>query len=322
MTKVALVGFGGIGFIHYCSYKRIKDAKIIAIADVDIENVKDKLDDDTVNLYSSLDDLLANEKPDMVDICTPTFTHADLSIKAMEHGVHVLCEKPMSLCKEDCQRMIDASKKYDRRLMVAQVVRFGKEVEYLKKVVDSGELGVPKHINLTRISYMPDWSWNDWMRDYSKSGGCLVDMSVHDFDLSQYLFGMPKEIGGVYHKMNGNNDFLTANLIYDGFDVTITGGWYSCKIPFRASFLACFENGYVEKSEGNLYVNGEKVEFPAQDEEVDAGINIKSTEGYKEEIEYFINCLNSGSAPEKVMPETSRDSVGMAKEMAKAAFLI
>ena len=322
MTKVAIIGFGGMGFIHYCAYKRIKDAKVIAVADVDIDKVKEKIDDEDINLYSSLEELLEHESPDMVDICTPTFTHAELSIKAMEKGVHVLCEKPMSLCEEDCQRMIDASIKYDRVLMVAHVARFGKENMYLKKVVDSGELGALKHLDMNRISYMPDWSWNDWMRDYEKSGGCLVDMSVHDFDLAQYMFGIPKKIGGVYHKMRDNNDFVTANLIYDGFDVTITGGWYSCEIPFRTGFLACFEKGYLEKVNGELYMNNEKVEFDTVIEEVDAGINISSTAGYKEEIEYFINCINSGSEPEIVLPESSKNSVAIARQIAKEAILI
>ena len=322
MTKVALIGFGGIGFVHYCSYKRIKDAEIIAIADPDIEKLKEKLDDDSIHLYTSMDELLENESPDMVDICTPTFTHADLSIKAMEKGVHVLCEKPMSLYPEDCQRMIDASEKYDRLLMIAHVVRFGKEVLYLKDIIDSGKLGAIKHLDLTRISYMPDWSWNDWMRGYEKSGGCLVDMAIHDFDMAQYFFGLPEKLGGVYHKMNGGNDFVTANLIYDGFDVTVNGGWYSCKIPFRATFLACFENGYLEKKDDELYKNGEKVEFEVLTEEVDAGINISSTEGYKEEIEYFIGCIKSGTKPEMVMPEGSKNSVALAREIAKKAVLI
>lgn len=322
MTKVAIIGFGGMGFIHYCSYKRIEDAQVIAIADVDYEAAKEKLDDDGINVYSSMEELLENESPDMVDICTPTYTHAYLSIKAMEKGVHVLCEKPMSLCEEECQQMIDASIRYNRTLMIAHVVRFGKENMYLKKVIDSGELGALKHLDMNRISYTPDWSWNDWMRDYEKSGGCLVDMSIHDFDLAQYMFGIPKKIGGVYHKMRDNNDFVTANLIYDGFDVTITGGWYSCEIPFRTGFLACFEKGYLEKVDDMLYMNGEIVEFDTIAEEVDAGINISSTEGYKEEIEYFINCINSGSEPTVVMPESSKISVAIARQISKEAILI
>ena len=71
----------------------IEGVEVIAVADIRTDMAKEKVSDEGISIYSSLDELLANEEVDMVDICTPSYMHAELSIKAMEAGVHVLCEK-------------------------------------------------------------------------------------------------------------------------------------------------------------------------------------------------------------------------------------
>lgn len=309
MKKVALIGIGGMGFVHYNAYKKIENAQIIAVADPRVDMAKEKVGTDNVNIYASIEELFASEKPDVVDVCTPSYMHADLAVYAMEHGCDVICEKPMSLDAEGTAKMIVAEMKTGKTLMVAHVVRFMAPYVYLKSVIDSGELGKPVHFQMKRISSTPKWSWEDWMRDVNKSGGSPIDLSIHDIDFVQYVFGQPKSVGGVYRQMTDNTDFIVSDLVYDGFAVNVIGGWYNADIPFNASYTAIFENGSVISEGGVVKKNGEEVTLDVGEVSENTGINLSGADGYADEIAYFIDCIERGVKPEKVTPESSENSV-------------
>jgi len=124
MIKVALIGIGGMGKVHFDVYKKLGRTKVIAVADVRTDMAKEKVNDENIKIYATMEELLKNETPDMVDICTPSYLHAELSIKAMEMGFHVLCEKPMSLTSKETKEMIAVSERTGKLFMVAHVVRF------------------------------------------------------------------------------------------------------------------------------------------------------------------------------------------------------
>lgn len=319
MRRVGLVGIGGMGFVHYNAYKTLDNAKIVAVADPRVEMAKEKIGEDDVRVYASMEEMLRSEELDMVDICTPSYMHADMAIMAMESGLDVLCEKPMSLNSENTARMIEAHKRTGKAYMTAHVVRFMKPYMYLKSVIDSGELGKPVHIQMKRISGIPRWSWEDWMRDSNKSGGAAIDLSIHDIDFVQYVFGQPKEVSGTHMCMKDNNDYLESELIYDGFSVSIIGGWYNAEIPFDASYMAIFENGFV-KSEGGVVVKcNEKIDLDLEKAKSDTGINLSSVDGYAGEIAYFVNCLDAGVPSVMVTPESSEDSIKLAERILATA---
>ena len=319
MKKVALIGIGGMGFVHYNAYKKIEGATVIAVADPRVDMAKGKVGTDAVNVYASIEELFANEKPDMVDICTPSYMHADLAIYAMEMGCDVLCEKPMSVHSADTARIIAAEKKTGKTFMTAHVVRFMAPYVYLKSVIDSGELGKPIHFQMKRISSVPRWSWEDWMRCVEKSGGAPIDLSIHDIDFVQYCFGEPKKVGGMYHAMKNDNDYLVSELTYDGFGVTIIGGWYNANIPFNASYTAIFENGIVISEGGKVTKNGEEVTLEVGEVSENTGINLSGADGYADEIAYFVDCLERGVKPVKVTPESSENSVRLVERILASA---
>jgi len=322
MINVALIGIGGMGKVHFDSYKNIEKARVIAVADVREEMAKEKVEDDSIRIYDSLEAVLENEKPDMIDICTPSYMHADMAVKALEAGVHVLCEKPMSLSEKDTKRMIEAADKSGKLFMTAHVVRFMGPYKYLKNVIDSGELGKPVHIEMRRLSGVPVWSWEDWMRDVTKSGGTPIDLSIHDLDFVQYVFGEPKTVSGAYQKLKNDNDHITSVLVYDGFSVTVTSGWFKADIPFKAEFTAVFENGYVEYANDVLIKNGEKVEFEKGEVSEDTGINLSGADGYSDEIRYFIDCIINGKKPEIVTPKSSQNSVKLVEKILNNSVMI
>jgi len=315
MIRVGLVGIGAMGNVHYKAYKNVSDAKVIAVADVRTEMAKEKIGDDDVKLYTSMEEMMASEELDMIDICLPSYMHQEASIKALEKGYHVLCEKPMSISSKDTQSMIDAAKKSGKKFMIAHVVRFMKPYEYLKNIVDSGELGKVVHIDMRRGSTIPGNSWENWMQDIEKSGGTPIDLSIHDIDFVQYVFGQPKEVWGTYRQLKNKSDCVVSNFTYDDFDITMTAGWYKCTKPFKAEYLAIFEEGYIESIGDELLKNGEPVTLETEQAGDDKDLYIITDSGYENEIRYFVNCIINDTNPDKVTPESSEASVKLVERI-------
>lgn len=311
--KVGLIGIGGMGNVHFNCYKKMAGIEV-AVADIRVDMAKEKVAG-YAPVYESYEEMIKVEKPDFVDICTPSYMHADMAVKAMELGCHVLCEKPMSISSDEAQRMIDAKEKYGKLLMTAHVVRFMAPYVYLKSVIDSGELGKPVHIIMHRLSEAPKWSWENWMLDTDKSGGVALDLSVHDIDFTQYVFGQPKSLEASYQDIKDNTNYVCSTFFYDGFSVNTVGAWYNASIPFRAEYLAVFENGYVESKGGKVTKNGAEVSLEVGEASENTGINLSGADGYSDEIRYFIDCIKCGREPARVAPESSLTSVKLVEEI-------
>ncbi|MDD6215071.1 MAG: Gfo/Idh/MocA family oxidoreductase [Firmicutes bacterium] len=322
MIKVALIGIGGMGGVHFNCYKNIADAEVIAVCDVRTDMAKEKVGGEGINIYESIDDLLVNEKPDIADICTPSYMHREMSIKALEHGINVLSEKPMSLSSADTQAVTEAVKRSGKLFMTAHVVRFMTPYIYLKNVINSKEYGELLRLDMKRISAIPTWSWQDWMRDLKKSGGTPIDLSIHDIDFVQYVLGEPKEVRGVYHKLKNNNDYIISELVYDKCIVSAEATWYNYNIPFEASFKAVFENGAVEYKGEKIFANGNEIELTTEALSSDTGINISGVDGYVGEIEYFVSCVKNGTKPQIVTPESSQASVRLVERILENSIII
>ena len=307
-----------MGFVHFNCYKKMADIEI-AVADVRVDMAKDKIKDESIKVYSSLEELLEKENPDFIDICTPSYMHADMTVTALNAGKHVLCEKPMSISSEETARMIEAAEKNGKLLMTAHVVRFMAPYVYLKSVIDSGELGRPVHFMMNRLSEAPKWSWENWMLCPEKSGAVPFDLSIHDIDYTQYVFGEPVSVEGSYHALENQNDFIASRLVYDNFSVHITGAWYNAPVPFQANYLAVFENGSVQLKDGKVYKNGKEVSLEVGETSEDTGINLSGADGYADEIAYFIDCIKTGKTPAKVTPESSQNSVKLVERILSVA---
>ena len=134
--KIALVGVGGMGGVHLGVYKSMQDIELVALCDIRMDMLEKKAAGLSAKLYADYDEMLAAEKPDMVDICTPTYLHVEMAIKAMEAGAHVLSEKPMALNGKETDILLDAIKRTGKRYMTAQVVRFMNAYKYLRGVIE------------------------------------------------------------------------------------------------------------------------------------------------------------------------------------------
>lgn len=317
--RVGLVGVGGMGGCHFYNYEKIENAELVAVCDVRKDVAKQKVGNRKIKIYTNLDRMLQHNELDMIDICTPSYMHKNMAIKLLKKGYHVLCEKPMTLNAKDAEKVVAASKETDKNFMVAHVVRFMKPYRVLRSVIESGELGKLIRLDMKRISGIPTWSWEDWMRDEKRSGGVTTDLSIHDLDFVQSVLGMPDTIQSYRYNMKDNNDTVVTNMTYGDTLVSCEGTWYNTGIPFHATFLAVFQNGSLELSD-KLYKNGVPVEADAaKAEAVDLGINVGNDDGYLNEMQYFVNCIIENKKPDFVTAESSAQSVLLADMIKKKA---
>ena len=181
--KAAIIGNGFIGNAHRAAFTMFKeegvDIELVAICDIRPEMLKKNTGE---RLYTSVDEMLEAEKElDFVCLCIPTYLHAEYSIKLMKAGLNVLCEKPMALTVEDCDRMIECSKETGKRLMIAQCSRFGKDMIIMKRFIEEGSFGKPVSAFFTAADGKPTWGFENWFADEKRSGGAMLDLQVPSF---------------------------------------------------------------------------------------------------------------------------------------------
>ncbi|HUT24275.1 MAG TPA: Gfo/Idh/MocA family oxidoreductase, partial [Sumerlaeia bacterium] len=193
--RIGVIGLG-IGRHHAASYRQHPCAEIVAVADTDkkrLEEVGESLG--VAKRYVSGEEMLKAEDLDVVTVATPNKFHAPLTVAALKAGCHVLCEKPMAMTAAEARRMLQASRKARRRLMINFSYRFTEQSWALKKQVDTGILGDVYFARTVwhRRRGMP--GFGGWFGQKALSGGGpLIDLGVHRLDLALWLMGYPKPV--------------------------------------------------------------------------------------------------------------------------------
>jgi len=139
MLRAALIGCGNIGAGgHLPAYAHIPEAELVAVCDAVEELAHAAAERSGATVYTDYRRLLEQEDIEMVDICLPTYLHAQAVIAAMEAGKHVLCEKPMAHTLEAADAMIEAAQTNGVKLMIGQVRRFDHRYTSIKEQLDAG----------------------------------------------------------------------------------------------------------------------------------------------------------------------------------------
>ena len=240
MLRVGIAGFGFMGRTHYKCWSKLGNAKVVAVCDVNpnieedtkktvgnIGDTEDVIDFSSLQLYADFEKMLADATLDAVSITLPTYLHADCSIKALAAGINVMCEKPMSLNAEGCERMIAEAERSGKLLQIGHCVRFWPEYAKAKELVDGGKYGKVIAATFQRLGSAPTWSADNWFMDEKRSGGMALDLHIHDSDFVQYLFGMPQAVCSFGAKGAGGGlvHIVTQYLYGDEKVVTAEGGW-------------------------------------------------------------------------------------------------
>jgi len=260
MLRIGIVGFGFMGRTHYSCWNKVKGARVVAVCDVNpdiveatkkavgnIGDAESNIDFARIELYSDFDKMLAEAKLDAVSITLPTVLHPDCSIRALQAGVNVMCEKPMALNVAECEKMIAAAKKTGKLLQIGHCVRFWPEYAKAKEIIDSGKYGKIIAASFRRFGSPPTWSADNWFLDEQRSGGVALDLHIHDSDYVQHLFGMPKAVYSTGAKAPGGGlAHISTQYLYDGIAVTAEGGWaMTPSFGFEMSFHIALEKATI-----------------------------------------------------------------------------
>ena len=196
MINAGIIGCGKIAQTrHIPEYLANPRCKIAGYYDFNTQRARELAERFGGCAYGSLEELLANDEINAVSVCTSNDTHADIAVKALEAGKHVLCEKPMATNLADCERMQAAAEKSGRQLMIGMNQRLAGAHIKAKQLIDAGEIGrIITFKTFFGHSGPETWSidpgTDSWFFDKRKAAmGALADLGVHKTDLIQFLTG-------------------------------------------------------------------------------------------------------------------------------------
>ena len=194
MLKIGVIGCGKIAQVrHIPEYSANPNCELYGYFSPNATRAHEMAARYGGKVFETAEELFADPSVDAVSICAANYAHAELSIKALEAGKHVLCEKPMAITLEECEAMLSAAEKSGKRLMIAQNQRLAKAHVKAKQLIDSGAIGKVISFATTFGHGGPEtWSISPgkdtWFFDKKRAAmGAMADLGIHKTDLIRYL---------------------------------------------------------------------------------------------------------------------------------------
>jgi len=260
-VKFAVVGSGHIGKRHAEMISRNDESVLVAMCDI-LPKEKLGLENYDVPFFSSIDELLNSDiKFDVLCVATPNGLHAEHSLKALEKGKHVVCEKPMALTVADCEKIIFKALQSSRQVFCVMQNRYSPPSQWIKEVVESKILGDTYMVQLNCYWNRDDryYKKGNWKGTKELDGGTLFTQFSHFIDIMYWLFGDIKNVQAKFNNFNhsGLTDFEDSGMV--SFDF-INGGMgcinYSTSLwntNMESSITIIGSNGSVKI--GGQYMN-------------------------------------------------------------------
>lgn len=208
LLRVGIIGCGGIANgKHLPALAQVKEVELVAFCDLISERAEEaKLHYGTLTAktFTNYQDMLEEMALDVVHVCTPNSTHAELSIAAMEADCHVMCEKPMAKTAAQARSMIEAATKTGKKLTIGYQNRFRKDSTYLHEICQEGELGDIYFAKAHAIRRRAVPTWGVFLDEEAQGGGPLIDIGTHALDLTLWMMDNYKPkyvVGKAYHML-------------------------------------------------------------------------------------------------------------------------
>jgi len=295
--RVAVIGVGNMGKHHARVYSRLKNAKLVAVSDID-EKKRKIAKRFGCKFYKNYRQMLEKENIDAVSVAVPTKFHKEVALECIKRGKNILVEKPISDTVEDAKQIVAAARKKRVKLTVGHTERFNPAVQKLREMIKRGELGRVTTIVARRVGVFPP---------QIKDASVIIDIGVHDIDVLNYLLGKkPKKIFARSGKALSRNrdDYADILLKYDGANAFIQVNWIT---PVKIRNLAVTgTKGYAELN----YITQELVFYRSNYRVIDdfsdvikfgtpeiVKIKVEKSEPLKLELDSFIDCVSKNKRP-------------------------
>lgn len=210
MLNVAIIGLGNISPAHIKGYLNFPErCKLVAFVDIYPEKAEKRAEEfaPDVEVLDSHKKLLGRDDIDLVSICTPPYTHADIACDFLLDGKHVILEKPMASSLEECDRILEAEKKGGGKLSVIAQNRFRNPIMHLKQTLDANLIGRVLHAQIDSHWWRGHCYYDLWWRGSweKEGGGCTLNHAVHHIDMLIWMLGMPEKITAVLSNAGHDN---------------------------------------------------------------------------------------------------------------------
>jgi predicted dehydrogenase len=288
MLKIGIIGIGAISSAHIEGYLEFSDrAEIVALCDIYPEKAKKaaKKYNLEADIYDSHKKMLERKDIDLVSICTPPYTHSEITIDFLNANVNVICEKPMASSLAECDAMNTAAKNNEKILSIISQNRFTNPMMKLKKVLKEDLIGKIVHVQVDSFwwrghSYYDLWWRGTWEKE---GGGPTLNHAVHHIDIFRWMNGMPSEITAVMSNTSHDNAEVedisiavgsysdgslaqvTSSVVHHGQEqqLIFQGEKARISVPWKVYASTSKENGFPEENpelekEINNFYNGIK----------------------------------------------------------------
>jgi predicted dehydrogenase len=290
-VRVGLIGFGGFGRLHARCYAALAaEGRDLTLSAVAAHNAESRAAAAALGaeLYGSGEELIARADVDLVDICVPTDRHAALLLAALERGLPVVTEKPVTRRPDELDAVVAAQQAGGVPVGVALCLRFWEEYAWLHDAVVSGRLGAPRCLTLARAGAAPAAGW---YLDAARSGSVGLDLHIHDVDVLAWLFGRPDEVlaRGSYDSRGTCRQILTSYR-FGEVVATAEAAWFEGRDhPFAMGYRASFERGEAVFASGRT---PSLVVYPADGEAYAPAL--AGRDAYVAELDHLTRCVAAG----------------------------
>jgi 1,5-anhydro-D-fructose reductase (1,5-anhydro-D-mannitol-forming) len=316
MLKVGIIGFGKMGQIRYEEILKIDGADVVSIYEP--ENINELPAD--IKVSENAQDVIKSEIVDVVFICTPNYMNMPLTIRALQNGKHVFCEKPPAFTSVDVKKIMEVERNSGKTLMYGFNHRHHGSVKKMKELVSSGEYGDLLWMRGRYGKSVDEGFYDDWRADLKKSGGgILIDQGIHMLDLFIYLGGefdkVHASVSNLYWNMEvEDNVFATLENTQTGLVASLHSTmtqWrhlFSLEVFLKKGYMVL--NGLRTSSmtygDETLSVAKNRSTAPAATWEDEEHFTYHENDSWASEVEEFFNAINE---ERKVLVGNSNDAL-------------
>jgi len=314
--RIALLGSGEMGSTHANAYSRLQKKEGLEIAAV-VSRKSSKARRLAARLrapwFTNPKGVLRDDSIDAVDVAVPSGMHRGVVVEALRSGKHVFCETPIALTLADADAMIAASRANHRILMVAQVMRFVSYCQHAHAEVSSRRLGKPRIVVARRLS-RPYWS-SRRPRPFRIYGEPLIELSIHDFDLANWMLGRPRSVqaAGIIGP-RGVAEHAFVDIAYRGRGHALVEGSAMMPpgFPFTTALRVVCDDGVLDHEArflGGPIPTTRYTRYTADEREP---IHVRGWDPYEAECRHFVRSVQRKADPAVLSPHAEREALRLA----------